>query len=395
MNVLDGVLVLAALLAVLVGWRLGFICGFISTMAILIGGGTGFVLGRMLGDAVSSERPQQTLIVMGCSVAGIALGQLVTTRPAQRAHDAVEATPFRRVNHLGGSVLTLAFGVAIVWMLATALTLSPSARLASMMRGSAMLVGLDRTVPTDAGLLLQQLESSSGLSSGSRVFTGLGLLPTPIVELPGAGDVDQGSVGIARSSVVRIMGHATCGTTLAGSGIVVGPDLVLTNAHVVAGVPSPTVFDSGSRLGATGIPVYFDAETDLALLRVPGLGLPAVTIAGQAASGDLVALAGYPNAGPLEVTAARIRGPVTATGMDLYGVSQAKRDILVIAGDVIPGDSGGAVLSSTGEVVGVIFAASVDGDGHTAYALAGREAAAAVAAASKPAGRVSTGSCLA
>lgn len=390
---LDGVLIIAAVAALLAGWRLGLICGLVSVLAILAGGALGFTVGRLLGESVTADRPQQTLVVMGCTVIGIVLAQVVTTRPAQRASGVVEASPLRWLNRLGGAALTLAFGVAMVWLLATALALSPSVQLASLMRGSAVLVGLDRTVPSDAGLLLRQLEASSGLSSSTRVFTGLGLLPAPVVELPDQDNVSEAGVRTAAASVVRVTGHAVCGTTLTGSGIVVGENLVLTNAHVVAGVPSPVVFGGDRRLGTHAIPVYFDTQSDLALLRVSDLRMPAVTIDEQAATGDLVAIAGYPNGGPLQLKAARIRGPVTATGTDLYGVSQAQREILVIAGDVIPGDSGGAVLNEQGHVVGVVFAAAMDAAGHTAYALSGSEAA-AVAATAGSSGTVSTGPCL-
>lgn len=392
MNILDGVLLLAGLLALGVGWRLGLVCGLMSILAIAVGGSAGFLLGRRLASAVATDLPQQTLVVMGCTVVGIALAQLVSTRPAQRLHDRIEATRLRRLNAAGGAALTLAFSVLIVWMLATALALAPSTSLASLMRGSAVLMGLERTVPSDAGPLLQQLEVSSGLPASQRVFTGLGLIPTPEVPVPAADDVSPAARSTASVSVVRLLGHATCGLTLAGSGIVVADDLVLTNAHVIAGVASPVVFAEGRRIGTPATPVFFDPGTDLALLRVPDLGLPAVRISAGAASGDLVAVAGYPGAGELQVKAARIRGPVTATGTDLYGQSEARREVLVIAGDVQPGDSGGALLSSSGDVVGVVFAAS-GGVGPTAYALSGSEAAAAIAALTTV-GRVDTGTCV-
>lgn len=394
MNLLDGVLLLCGLLSLLLGWRLGLVCGMASLFAIAAGSALGFTAGRLIAHVTEVEKPQQVLIVMACTIGGIALAQLAAVRPSQRLHDTLARTRLRHLNNIGGSALVFGFAVMIVWMLATALALAPSTGLASLMRGSAVLAGLDRTVPGDAGPLLQRLETSSGLASSGRVFTGLGLLPAPEVELPSPTDVSESSVRAASESVVRIMGHAICGTTLAGSGIVVGEDLVLTNAHVVAGVPAPIVFASDRRIGTPAEPVYFDAESDIALLRVTGLGLPALNIVPQAATGDLVAVAGYPDAGPLKVRSARVRGPVTATGTDVYGVSQVQRSILVLAADVIPGDSGGALLSPQGDVVGVIFAAALDAEGHTAYALSADEAAAAVEAGSNAA-TTSTGTCVA
>jgi S1-C subfamily serine protease len=179
---------------------------------------------------------------------------------------------------------------------------------------------------------------------------------------------------------------------LAGSGVVVGEGLVLTNAHVVAGIRAPLVYGKDGLLGAPAFPVLFDPDRDTALLRVPGLDLPAVPFAHNPEASQLVAVAGYPNGGEQQVKAARVRGSVTATGSNIYGQGQSQRQVLVIAGEVIPGDSGGPLLNQEGKIVGLIFAAAISVDGHTGYALTADEAARSLAAAPGKT-RVDTGTC--
>ena len=83
-------------------------------------------------------------------------------------------------------------------------------------------------------------------------------------------------VNRAGNSVVKLLGTA-CGLGIEGSGWVAGPGLVVTNAHVVAGEDDTTVtLRSGGTLDASA--VHYDPHNDLAILRVDGLGLRALTL---------------------------------------------------------------------------------------------------------------------
>jgi S1-C subfamily serine protease len=109
------------------------------------------------------------------------------------------------------------------------------------------------------------------------------------------------------------------------------------------------------------------------------------------ASTQLLAVAGYPHAGEQTVKAARVRESVMATGSDIFGQEQARRHVIVLAGDVIPGDSGGPLLSREGSIVGIVFASALSGEGHTGYALTASEAA--IALSREMSQTVSTGVC--
>ena len=391
MNPLDAALLVAAALAAALGWRLGLVGTVASLLAVVLGGSLGFLLGRRVTEAVGMPRETAAVALMAVMVVGILLGQAVAARPLRRLHDQVSASGLRHANSAGGAAISVGFAVAIVWMLATALTLASSTQLAAIMRGSTLLVRLDESVPADAGGLFRRFEASAGLAEQGRIFTGLGLLPVPGLPLP-TGPASPAMLAAAESSVVRIMGSAVCGTGIAGSGVVVDDGLVLTNAHVVAGVPHPLVYPDTLPAGLPAIPVWFDPARDAALLRVPGLDLPVIEVADDPVEGDIVAVAGYPNAGPLMVKPARVRGEVRATSSDIYGQGQSQRSVLVVAGDVIPGDSGGPLLDETGRITGLVFAASLQPDGHTGYALTASEVREALDRAATD-GMVGTGKC--
>ena len=129
------------------------------------------------------------------------------------------------------------------------------------------------------------------------------------------------------------------------------PDLIVTNAHVVAGADDTTVTtQSGVELDATA--VYYQPEDDLALLRVDSR-LPTLPITSdRAGRGGSAAVLGYPENGPYTVTPARIGETRDTLSEDSYGRGPIERTITALGGDVRSGNSGGPLLDSGGEVVG-------------------------------------------
>ena len=199
---------------------------------------------------------------------------------------------------------------------------------------------------------------------------------------------DPTAVARALRSSVRIEGRA-CATLQDGSGVVLGRDLVLTNAHVVAGERTTTVVrPDGSAVPARV--VAFDPRADAAVLRAPGLGLPALA-QGRTEVGRIVATVGHPGGGPVRVAPTRIAERITARGTDILGRGRTRRTVFVLAADLEPGDSGSPLVDSAGRVVGLAFAIDPDAP-RTAYALEPSEYRALVAdAGTQP---VSTGPCV-
>jgi S1-C subfamily serine protease len=191
------------------------------------------------------------------------------------------------------------------------------------------------------------------------------------------------------ASTVQIEGIA-CRFERDGSGFTVAPDLVVTNAHVVAGQQRTIVVrPDGRRLRAQV--TVFDPVRDLALLAVPGLGQAPLPLA-DGRVGTTVAVFGHPEGQTrLEISPAAIRQQVNALGPDLYQLGVTRRAVYVLAAELAPGDSGGGLVNADGHVVGVAFAISPD-DRETAYALAVSELRSVLAAAREA--PASTGPCI-
>src|SRR5439155_10694338 len=148
------------------------------------------------------------------------------------------------------------------------------------------------------------------------------------------------------ASTVKVEGIA-CRRVQDGSGFSPAPDVIVTNAHVVAGERDTFVIrPDGKRLRATV--AVFDANRDLAVLRVPGLGQAPLAVA-TTRTGSEGAVFGHPNGQtPLAISPAAVRQRVEALGRDLYDQRETRRQIYILAADLHPGDSGGGLVDRSG-----------------------------------------------
>lgn len=249
-----------------------------------------------------------------------------------------------------GNLLVTAFVVALVGSGVSAMgvpVLSPA------LAGSRVLQTLDAVTPAPARTLLAEIRTAA-LGEGIPWLVDVLGGPTESPALP-TFEVDDAELARAAVSVVRVTGSAfQCGSTLSGSGFVVAPDRIVTNAHVVAGVNEPIV-EAPGQPAIAGRVVAFDATNDLALIAVDGLATPPLSLA-TATPGQAVAVAGYPFGGPFELRPANVMssGPLT---IQTAGTTTT-RDVVTLAADVDHGNSGGPVLTGDGTVGGVIFAKS-------------------------------------
>jgi S1-C subfamily serine protease len=169
---------------------------------------------------------------------------------------------------------------------------------------------------------------------------------------------------------VKIWGEAknTCNRSLEGSGFVVSPEHVLTNAHVVAGMTNGPFVSFGGSNGLPATVVLFDVNNDVAILYVPGLRAPLLRFAGTAARGSDAVVVGYPENGPFRADPARVGSQWAASGPNIYKTATVTREIYAVRATVEPGNSGGPLLAKNGKVYGVIFAASTTAR-NTGFAL--------------------------
>jgi S1-C subfamily serine protease len=226
------------------------------------------------------------------------------------------------------------------------------------------------------------------------VFSGIGAERILAIPAPDPAVTADRGVRSAIDSVVKVRGVApSCQRSIEGSGFVISPDHVLTNAHVVAGVTSHQTVTTASQPNLSATVVYYDPQVDVAVLYVPGLHATPLRFARAANPGDNAVVAGYPlDATSLHLAAARIGGIQNAQGPNIYQTSTVTRQIYEIRSVVKSGNSGGPLLSPQGTVDGVVFAAAV-GQSYTGFALTAAEVAADASAGEQATLAVSTGSC--
>lgn len=304
-----------------------------------------------------------------------------------------------RRHHLGNVDATLGVGVAVVavllsaWLVAAVIS-SPNSRFASLdaaVNRSDILHSIDRILPQTPSIFndLQNFLNSEGFP---QVFSTL-TPPSPPNVAPPTTAQTKALANPAVFSTVKVLGTA-CTNEQEGSGFVVGPGLVATNAHVIAGEgPGNTqVLVGGTAYGATA--VYFDPSFDLAVLRTSAPLGPVLTISPSLVSdGTQAAILGYPEDGPLTTSPAGVTEEVTAVGKDIYNSGTVNRGVYALAATVLPGNSGGPLMGPGGQVIGVVFSRSTVYP-NVGYALTSPGVLARVQAAQQHRAAVSTGSCI-
>jgi S1-C subfamily serine protease len=221
--------------------------------------------------------------------------------------------------------------------------------------------------------------------------------PSPDVAPPEPRIAQTPGVRAASRSVVRVLGTA-CGLAVEGSGWVAQSGLVVTNAHVVAGEQDTSVEVGGHAPGLPAQAIAFDPTDDIAVLRVPELGLRALSLRPGPPAGTAGAILGYPENGPFAVVAGRIGRTQTVATQNAYGQGPVSRLLTPIRGLVRPGNSGGPLVDEAGRVLTTVFAATVAAGPHGGYGVANETVSALLAAArarARSGGQVSTGPCTA
>ncbi|RJK97673.1 MarP family serine protease [Vallicoccus soli] len=388
----DAALLLACLAVGLSGLRQGFLVGLLSFAGFLGGG----VLGMLLvPEVVGSWDPglAQVVAAVALVVAVATVGQVLLGWAALRLRAALRWRPARMLDSGAGALLGVASLLVVAWFVGAALRQAPLPTVAREVAASRVLSAVDRVMPDDAQGLFGSFRSVLGDNGFPQVFGGLSPERIAPVDPPSGGAVGSAGVRGAAGSVVRLDGQARdCGRSIEGSGFVYEDGLVMTNAHVVAGVDEPRVRVGGRGASLEGEVVVFDPQRDLAVVRVPGLDAPPLQFVEGAGRGDEAVVAGFPRGGPYRLDPARVREQITARGQDIYDERRVARSVLSLYALVQPGNSGGPLLAPDGRVYGVVFAKSLD-DPDTGYALSLEEVAPVAEAGRTADGPVDTRGC--
>lgn len=350
MSAVDWVIVAFVALLAIWGFRQGLIIGGLGLGGLVVGVVLGSRAAPLLLDGGSASPYAPLFALLGALLGGtFALGIAVSVGDGIRLA-AVRGPVGRTIDGLGGAVLTAAVAVALVWIAGAAYLYSASpGPLRNEVRSSTLLSELNGALPP-SGPLIEALYRIDP-------FPRIAASPGPI-EAPDAGIGADREVRSAARSVVRVSGFS-CGLGVMGSGWVVAPGLVVTNAHVVAGQQETEVQSFDGRT-APAVPVAYNPRNDIAVLAAD-LGLPALALRPGEAAGTPAAVIGYPEDGPLTLTPARAGVRKTLLADDSYGRGPFERRILTLRARVVKGNSGGPLVGPDGRVLGTVFAATTEG----------------------------------
>lgn len=373
MNVLDILLLLAAVWFAIVGYRQGFVVGILSVTGFLGGGLVAVYLLPVLWDALTDNAEVSTTAAVVAVVVVIvcaSVGQALTTHLGNKLRRYITWSPARALDATGGALVNVVAMLLVAWLIGSALAGTTLPTLGKEVRSSTVLQGVSRALPARADTWFADFSSVLAQNGFPQVFSPFSNEQIPEVQPPDPALANSPVPARAKRSIVKVMGTAPdCGKVLEGTGFVFDDRRVMTNAHVVGGVDEPTVQIGGEGRKYDATVVLYDWRRDIAVLDVPELNAPALRFADEdAARDDGAIVAGFPENGAYDVRAARVRGRITANGPDIYHRDTVRRDVYSLFATVRQGNSGGPLLTPEGEVYGVVFAKSLD-DAETGYAL--------------------------
>lgn len=389
---LDIAVVILALAAASSGWRQGAVGSALAFLGVVLGAVAGILIAPHILVHIDEGRSRVlagvlliVLLVIVGEIAGMVLGR--AARSGMRH-------PFARgADSTVGAVLMAGAVLVTAWLLALPLATSSQPAIATAINSSRVLADVNRVAPDWLRELPNEFSKLLNTSGLPDVIGPFGRAPIAAVEPPDPSVLASPVAESLQQSVLRIRGVApSCQRALEGSGFVVAPERVMTNAHVVAGTTSVTVDSAVGPLEATV--VEFDPSMDIAVLSVPGLTAPVIPQASEAAgSGESAIVLGYPGGGRYTASAARVRETLDLSGPTIYRDGTVEREVYTVRGQVRAGNSGGPLVDTDGNVLGVVFGAAVTDD-DTGYVLTLNEVRERITAAPSSTVPVATGPCV-
>jgi S1-C subfamily serine protease len=392
--IVDLVLIVVMIAYAISGFRQGLVVGLLSLGGFVAGAVLAIKVVPGLADGLAPGFQRSAIIVV-CVLLAAWIGQVLGALLGHSMRRQMSESPAQTVDQLLGAVAGLVAVALVLWFIAGALRATPFPPMARAISSSRVLSAIDRIVPSPLASLAEDLRSTVAGSAFPRVFSGVGPEQIAPIRSPDPAIASDEVVRQASGSIVKITGAAVaCDRGQEGSGAVIAPQRVITNAHVVAGVKEPYVQVAGVGRQYPARVVSFDPRRDLAVLAVPALQAPPLPEGDNLARGDDAIVAGFPRNGPFKVNAARVRQVIQASGEDIYARPGVVREVYSLFADVQPGNSGGPLLDRNGALAGVVFAKSLD-DNQTGYALTLDEAEPVIQAGTTASKTVSTGDCAA
>ncbi len=363
-NALDVVIIVLAAVALVSGVRRGISWVGPSLLGLVAGILIGAAAAPPLAALFTRQPTVQPLVTSGVFLGIVLVVQGIGTTIGFRARVHALRSRFARWDSALGALLAISGVLATAWYLGLTFSQSAWVTLDSQISTSAIEAALDSIAPRPPGFLAQ-IENSLRINRFPNPFSVIDPGVPPSAAIPPL--VDTADIRAASAVTSKVIAFG-CGGADAGSAWPIGSDDLVTNAHVVAG-SSRVEVDTTDGATRAAFVVLFDPDVDVAVLHVPGLNEAALPVASTDPARDVSGAAiGYPGGGAQQVTAASVRGTEMARGYNIYNSAIVSRDIAVLAARIIPGNSGGPLVDTSGVVQGMVFAASTT-DPTEGYAL--------------------------
>ena len=388
MLIVDVVLVGLLVLALVVGVQRGLLASLGVLIGVVVGGLAAYLLVPLVNSVWPWPDTRVIAVVLlalfllvGGGMAGGAIGTALRR--------GVDRGPLQVLDRLLGGVLAVLAGALSLTLITLSVGNTGAPGLSTALKSSGVMRTIESITPRPVADALAQVSSVVTQDALPELGKLLALDGQPSAEpVPS----DDPEVAVAAASVARVSGIAfECGISATGSGFVLAPDRVVTNAHVLAGVETAIVELPG-RPAREGRIVYFDPIDDLAVIAVDGLDAAVIPVADPLPVGTAAVVAGYPFGGPFTTAQAEVLSTGEVFVPDIYGDSSALRSIYGLAAAVNPGNSGGPLLTGDGAVAGVVFARAED-ETDRGYAMTTTELQPVLAAAAELTEPVSSGVC--
>ena len=371
---LDVVLIALASAFAVAGYRQGFIIGVLSFVGFTGGAVLGIYLAPGVATHLTSRQNLQAVLAIIVVFTAAVIGMLISSALGVALRARVRRKPSTVLDSIGGAIVNVVAILVLAWLIGSLVAYAPPfPAIARQVNNSVLLRGVDRLMPQGALPEFSAIRRLLSTEPYVQVFGALGAETALNVPKPSARVLSSPGLRLDRDSVVKIEGVApSCSRTIEGSGFVIGPDRVITDAHVVAGVTDgPQVYTRSQRPFPARV-VLYDPLRDIAILYVPGLDLPPLHLASSAPFGTGAIVAGYPLDRAFTAVPARVGRAESEIGPDIYDTTRVTRTIYPIRAVVRPGNSGGPLIAPNGEVYGMVFAAAVSVP-TTGYALTSGE----------------------
>ena len=374
--IVDVFLIVVALLALGVGYRQGGVSAFLSLLGVLVGGGVAVAVLPTAMNYMDDRGYENSgvrfllslLILAGFVVLGYAIGSGIGTR----LRNLIPTRFLLKIDSLIGALIQVITVMIVVWLILVPAASTNNTGMGKAIGESRGLDALSQVMPEWVRNLPNKTSALINSSGLPVIMDPLERAPSREVDVPNPALQNSPVVQEAHQSVVKVIGQAQqCQRLLQGTGFVVAPNTIMTNAHVVAGTETVEL-DTTQGLVEARV-TYYNPDNDIAILKTSNFDAPAIPWSNRVAEqGEDVIVLGYPMGGEYTASPARVRTRFTVSGPTIYADKRVEREAYSLRGQVVQGNSGGPLVDTEGRVLGLVFGADLNQE-DTGYALTRKE----------------------